>query len=219
MTSNTEDRSQRPTSWRRSPSRGDLRHEKILQVAEELLQAKHLSDITIEEIATGAGITRPTFYFYFDSKYALLAALVEDLMEHKFDAAASWFVRPDDIDPHQALIDAYTKVLKLWKANRRIVEEAANAIGLDANVRSVYLELVNRFVTATTAQIKRERLRGAAPPGPDPEALASTLIWMGERALYAAIADLPPPLTDAERIEAITEVWLRTVYGTLGPLS
>ena len=33
--------------------------------------------ITIEELASGAGISRPTFYFYFDSREAVIRALSE----------------------------------------------------------------------------------------------------------------------------------------------
>ena len=38
-----------------------------------------MADITIEELASGAGISRPTFYFYFDSREAVIRALSEQV--------------------------------------------------------------------------------------------------------------------------------------------
>ena len=41
----------------------------------ELLAVKPIGEITIGELAAGANISRPTFYFYFDSRDAVVRAL------------------------------------------------------------------------------------------------------------------------------------------------
>ncbi len=45
--------------------------------AERLLEERSLSEISVDDLAKGAGISRPTFYFYFPSKEAVLLTLVE----------------------------------------------------------------------------------------------------------------------------------------------
>jgi AcrR family transcriptional regulator len=70
----------RSTRARRStrPS-GDDRELAILTTLESLLEDHPLADISVDDLAKGAGLSRPTFYFYFPSKDAVLYALIEKL--------------------------------------------------------------------------------------------------------------------------------------------
>ena len=51
---------------------GDEREAAILATAERLLEDKKFADISVDDLAKGAGLSRPTFYFYFPSKDAVL---------------------------------------------------------------------------------------------------------------------------------------------------
>src|ERR1700758_3447679 len=68
------------TRGRRSsrPS-GDDREAAILATAERLLEQQGFSQISIDDLARGAGISRPTFYFYFPSKDAVLLTLLDQV--------------------------------------------------------------------------------------------------------------------------------------------
>src|SRR5271163_2899950 len=70
--------STRSSRGRRSarPS-GDDRELAILTTAERLLEDRPLNDISVDDLAKGAGISRPTFYFYFASKEAVLLTLLD----------------------------------------------------------------------------------------------------------------------------------------------
>ena len=75
-------------AWTTAPSRppgarraGDRREQAILDGARSLLEAKPLSQVTTDELAGAAGLSRSSFYFYFDSKQAVLAALLEGLSD------------------------------------------------------------------------------------------------------------------------------------------
>ena len=50
--------------------------ERILQCALELFYAKGYDAVGVQEIAQKAGITKPTLYYYFGSKYGLLETLL-----------------------------------------------------------------------------------------------------------------------------------------------
>ena len=65
------------SSRRRTPSKGDLREDAILDAAERQLEANGHAAITISGLMTDVGISRAGFYFYFGSKNDVLAALVE----------------------------------------------------------------------------------------------------------------------------------------------
>ena len=69
---------------------GDEREAAILATAERLLEDKKFADISVDDLAKGAGLSRPTFYFYFPSKDAVLLALVDPLIRQAdtgFDGA------------------------------------------------------------------------------------------------------------------------------------
>ena len=70
-----------PSRGRRSsrPS-GDDRELAILATAERLLEQRPLGEISVDDLAKGAGISRPTFYFYFPSKDAVLLTLFDRMM-------------------------------------------------------------------------------------------------------------------------------------------
>src|SRR5689334_13763910 len=56
---------------------GDERESAILTTAERLLEDRPYADISVDDLAKGAGISRPTFYFYFPSKEAVLLTLLD----------------------------------------------------------------------------------------------------------------------------------------------
>ena len=62
---------------RSSHHSGDDREQAILATAERLLQERPLADFSVDDLAKGAGISRPTFYFYFQSKNAVLLSLLD----------------------------------------------------------------------------------------------------------------------------------------------
>src|ERR1700728_1928736 len=71
---------------RASHHAGDEREQAILATAERLLEERPLADFSVDDLAKGAGISRPTFYFYFQSKNAVLLSLL-DQMNSKAHAA------------------------------------------------------------------------------------------------------------------------------------
>src|SRR5262245_32924988 len=59
---------------------GDDRERAILETAERLLEERPLSEISVDDLAKGAGISRPTFYFYFPSKDAVVLTIIDRLV-------------------------------------------------------------------------------------------------------------------------------------------
>jgi TetR/AcrR family transcriptional regulator, ethionamide resistance regulator len=60
---------------------GDDREHAILATFEQLLAERSLHEISVDDLARGAGISRPTFYFYFSSKDAVLLTLLDRMVE------------------------------------------------------------------------------------------------------------------------------------------
>ena len=61
----------------------------VFQAFTSLLEKKHYSKITTQEIIENANIGRSTFYSHFDTKDELLKALCTEIFKHVFDDALS----------------------------------------------------------------------------------------------------------------------------------
>src|SRR3954453_5439885 len=77
----------------RRPARpsGDERETAILATCEKLLAERPLSAISVDDLARGAGISRPSFYFYFRSKDAVLLSLLDRVIAEADRASAEAF--------------------------------------------------------------------------------------------------------------------------------
>ena len=72
----------------------DSMKQKILSVAERLFAAKGYDAVGVQEIVLESGVTKPTLYYYFESKQGLLEAIVkqkgEALIQKTREVAASY---------------------------------------------------------------------------------------------------------------------------------
>ncbi|MGC0416441.1 TetR/AcrR family transcriptional regulator [Embleya sp. AB8] len=202
----------RPRRGRReSRPSGDDREQAILATAERLLGERSLAEISIDDLARGAGISRPTFYFYFAAKEAVLLALIDRVIA---EADAGSPGTPDGLalDPvghWRAAIDAF---FATFRAHRAVTLAAARAHGTNREVRELWSRVMEGWVQRAARAIAAERARGAAPEGLPPRALAIALTSMNERVLLATFAAEPPALAEPEAVDTLLAIWLAAIY-------
>jgi AcrR family transcriptional regulator len=201
---------------RRGARKGDLKEEAILATCERLLGEKSLGEIGVDELAAGAGISRPTFYFYFESKTAVLRALVERLADQMYAEAAAWLAREGD-SPELTISRSIEAGAEQWREHGPVLRAAVEAWGSVPELQEFWEDIVRRFVDQSAARIGEERASGLAPPGAEPEALAKALIWMNERCFYTNSLGEEPALADDELVPTLTEIWLRAIYASVTP--
>ncbi len=197
---------------RRGPSKGDLKEAAILATCERLLGEKPLQEIGVDELAAGAGISRPTFYFYFESKQAVLRALVERIAGELYAEAEGWLAREGD-SPELTVSRSIEAAAQQWRDHGPVLRAAVEV----PELRGFWEDVVRRFVEQSAARITDERVSGAAPPGPEPEALAKALTWMNERSFYTRSLGSGPALSDEELVATLTAIWLRSIYASFTP--
>jgi AcrR family transcriptional regulator len=201
---------------RRGPSKGDLKERAILATCERLLGERPLGEIGVDELAAGAGISRSSFYFYFESKNAVLRALVERLADEMYAEAEGWLEREDD-SPEVTVSRSIGAAAQQWREHGPVLRAAVETWGSVPELQAFWEDIVRRFVKQSAARIADERESGAAPPGPDPEALAKALIWMNERCFYTSSLRADPSLGDDQLVPTLTAIWLRSIYATFTP--
>jgi TetR/AcrR family transcriptional regulator, ethionamide resistance regulator len=207
----------RPARGRRVPRvTGDDRERAILATAERLLEDRPLHEISIDDLARGAGISRPTFYFYFPSKEAVLLTLLDRMVEEARTGQGDALDRFAEDPPHW-LRQGITAIYETFRSHRAVTLAAADARAASAEVRELWARVMEQFVQETSAGIEAERARGAAPDGVPARDLAVALNLMNERVLLATFAGYTPAVDEANVIDALVAVWLGAIYGTTDP--
>ncbi|RBY90416.1 TetR/AcrR family transcriptional regulator [Blastococcus sp. TBT05-19] len=193
---------------------GDDRELAILATAERLLSERSLAAISVDDLARGAGISRPTFYFYFSSKDAVLLSLLDRVVAEADTAMREVFGAPaaSAREGWQRAIAAYYET---FRVHRALTVAWAEARSSNAEVRALWSSVFERWVQQCADAIEGERARGAAPPGLPARDLAIALTSMNERVLYATFTGDGPSVAEADVVDVLLGVWLSAVYGAV----
>jgi TetR/AcrR family transcriptional regulator, ethionamide resistance regulator len=168
------------------------------------------ADLSVEAIITAGGISRSTFYVYFEDKGDLLVAMAQDVIGDLLADGASWWELPVDAtreDLHKALrapIDTYRK-------HRTILGTVAETAAYDPRVREQQRKLIDQVVAALTTYIGEAQRAGVADVHLDAARTAPWLIWMIERGLYQLVGAADDEEVERQ-LDALTEIVWRVVY-------
>jgi AcrR family transcriptional regulator len=195
----------------RRPS-GDDRERAILATAERLLTDRPLADVSVDDLARGAGLSRPTFYFYFESKEAVVLALL-DRVASEARALRGRALQDAGEDPATIWRRGVASIVDTFRSHRALMLAVGQLAAESEEVRRVWGDIIEGFVEDTVLAIESERRRGAALPGPDARLLAVALNWMNERVLHAAMSGQHPSMDENEALDVLLTVWSRAVYG------
>jgi len=203
----------RPGRGRRAarPS-GDDREVAILDTAARLLNARPLHEISVDDLAKGAGISRPTFYFYFPSKDAVLMTLIERVIVEADAAleAQSDQVPTDRYDFWRTGINFFFEGVGTHKGVSRAGYEARATISEAGDLWSRFMQ---KWIDNTARIIDEERARGNAPVTLPAQDLATALNLMNARVLIAAFADERPTVPEDHVLDTLVHIWITSIYG------
>jgi TetR/AcrR family transcriptional regulator, ethionamide resistance regulator len=192
---------------------GDQRERAILETAERLLAERPLKDISIDDLARGAGISRPTFYFYFASKQAVALSLLDLLIAEERAAVDAVRSKVTDNAP-QRLHAAITQVARVFCAHRALMPMVNQLLAESPEARALWAEdmTIYSYVEDTVAGIEDERAKGIAIDGPPARDLATALNLMSE-GLLLAVARQELAVTEHEVVQLLLTIWSRAIYG------
>jgi TetR/AcrR family transcriptional regulator, ethionamide resistance regulator len=182
----------------------------VLRATEELLAGgASWAELGVERIASGAGISRTAFYFYFRDKRELLMRLTEDVAEQLYAEADRWYSGQDD--PEDEMREALGKIAALYEQHSALLRVIVEVSTYDDEVAEFWRAVIGRFIEATRERMEIEQAAGKAPSYPT-HATAFALVWMTERTFYQLVVQ-EPPFSREDAVEALVGVWMRGVYG------
>ena len=190
---------------------GDDRELAILSTAERLLQERPLADISVDDLAKGAGLSRPTFYFYFPSKDAVLLTLVERVVVEADSALETMAANPP------------ADIKNLWRIGinvfvetfgaHRAVSLAADAARTNKDLRDLWSRFMQKWVGHITAVIEAERARGAASVTVPAHDLSAALNLLNEKVMLSSFADERPSVANEHLLDTLVHIWVSSIYG------
>jgi AcrR family transcriptional regulator len=183
----------------------------VLLAIEELLgDGATYATLSVERIAKRAGISRTAFYFYFADKRELLMRLASELSDEFYREADAWWSGAGD--GAEQVTAAVGKIAALYRAHGPLVCAIVEVAAYDEVVGPFWRALVERFVDASANRIAGEIEADRADPVLVPHAMAFSLVWMTERALYQMVAQ-DDPVGAEELVGALVRIWTSSVYG------
>ena len=145
----------------------------ILEAALELFSVQGFEATSISQIASAVGIRKASLYSHFESKQAILDALVRDVLDQY--AAHSIFARPDG-DPEDALTPESTERVILEQLRyilhdphisrarkMLVVEQFRNPELAQLQTRQNYTDVLTYFTSLVERLIRSDVLAGEDP--------------------------------------------------------
>ena len=205
----------RPLQLSHSQRRGMLsRH--FVDVVEKLVEAgAAYADLSVEAIITAGGISRSTFYVYFNDKGDLLVAMAADVIGDLVSTGSSWW----DLSPDATKADLRAALqipIDTYREHRTILGTVVETAAYDPRVREQHQVLINQVVPALGRYIVDAQSAGTADPDLDAERTARWLIWMIERGLYQVVGAADDDEVSRE-LDALTDIVWRVVYRRTPP--
>jgi AcrR family transcriptional regulator len=192
------------------PSKGEVREAQILDVTERLLLTTPFADITMDEIATRAGLSRSTMYFYFASKEDLLAGLLARTHDEIVGPTAT--LLDADTTADQTVRKVLEALLRSWRqhgpALRTFLETGLVSPGFGPRWRAT----TNEIIDVMAQFIDRERAAGRLPAAPpSAHAVSSAVFWMVEHEMYELFRTRHTRAAEGELIDTLALLWRRAM--------
>jgi AcrR family transcriptional regulator len=210
-----------PVLSRRSARRDEQRkarraavQARLMDATEQLLREGHTyAELGIETIAARAGISRTTFYDYFEDKRQLLLALGATLVDDALQEADEW--RPDD-DHDRTKSELRRIIRSLVRMYRHPVAIAIiEATFYDEAIRMAWRAEQQRHIDRAVRLLTAEREGGRFQPhGSTVEARARALHWSIHGTALHEVA-FKQDIDEEDIIDALVDVNILGVRGVL----
>ena len=198
-------------------ARRDEQRSKVLNAALGLAEHTSFRDLTIDEIARAAGISRSAFYLHFRDKHDLLLSAIEAVAGELEQMAGSWW--SGEGAPAEQIGRAVEGFVSIYGEHAGVLRVATEVASYDDEVRAVWMDVIGRFIRATSEHLAGEQRRGLVPDRLDATATAEALVWMAERCCYvylvrpgSAAGDGARGRSPEEVVEQIASVWTAALF-------
>jgi AcrR family transcriptional regulator len=186
--------------------------EQQLLTATERLMGGGLAftELSVDRLATEAGISRATFYVYFEDKGQLLRELARQVFGELSEGAHQWWDTADRHDPADAT-HAMASIIATYRQHKTLVTAVIEMAAYDQDVAEFYQQMLDDIIGNTETVIERGKADGLIRPSLPTRETASGLTWLVERTVHQT-ARFTEPEQDAVLARALSEIIWSTLY-------
>ncbi len=182
----------------------------LLDATERLMGAgASFTELSVDRLATEAGISRASFYIYFEDKGQLLRRLAGQVFTDLTEGAERWWKvsqRRDPADVHAAMAG----IIASYRRHQPLLVALNEMAAYDAQVGATYREILTAISERLASVIESGQNDGVVRRELSAATAASALTWMVERACQQNLPGSPPSY-DTELADTFTQI----VYGAL----
>jgi len=193
----------------------------ILDVAQQLIYTRGYEQMTIQDMLDGLRISKGAFYHYFDSKQAVLEALVERLGEEVVQ-----LLLPIVHDPELGALEKLRRffpTLARWKTARKdFILALMHILYADENAlfrqkaRTLAVKRVTPLMTTVIRQGIQEGVLTTSYPDQVGEVILSLVLDLGDTIAWLLLSREPRRDDDVRRVESTVAAYTDALERALG---
>jgi AcrR family transcriptional regulator len=194
----------KPRRRRRKP---EVAESEILEAAENFLRDHPFRELTIDDVMSRTGLSRPSFYEYFRDRHHLIMKLTERLTNWTYTRSEPWLSGSDVVEDLRATLEG---IVELYVTRGHLLRALADAATHDHRAELSYRKMMASYVEATATRIREAAERGVIK-GLDAQQVATALVFMNEGYLIESLGNHPQ--TDPKVVaETLLLIWQRVLY-------
>ncbi|CDO87703.1 TetR family transcriptional regulator [Mycobacterium triplex] len=195
--------------------RGDKHRQAIMQAVRELLQERPFAELSVSTISLRAGVGRSGFYFYFDSKYAVLAQIVAEATQELEELTQFFAPRRPGESPEQFAKRMVGSAAAVYAHNDPVMAACNAARYTDVEIRGILEQQFEVVVGEIVAIVDAEMKAGTANPiSDDIPTLVRTLTGTTALMLTGDPAFIGRADDDIDRrVRLLEQLWLNSLWG------
>jgi AcrR family transcriptional regulator len=194
-------------------SRGDRQRDAIVTAVRELLEERPFAELSVSTISDRAGVARSGFYFYFDSKYAVLAVILADAMEELDKLTHHFAPRDADETPTTFAKRMVGSAAAMFASNDPVMRACTIAQNTDGQIRDMMNDFEDTVIAKIVGIVEQEVRTGVQPISDDLPALVRMLTATTAMTLTHDSAFIGRGEDPGRAVAVLERLWLHALWG------
>lgn len=184
---------------------------RLLDATERLMRdGASFTELSVDRLAGEAGISRASFYIYFEDKGHLLRRLAAAVFDDLAASGNRWWSVADRRDPED-LRASITGIVASYRRHQSVLTALSEMAGYDQSTAQTYRDLLTAISQRVHRVIDAGQADGSIRPGIPAAATASALTLMVERACQMNLP-VQSPDHDAPLVDTLVEIIWAALY-------
>jgi TetR/AcrR family transcriptional regulator, ethionamide resistance regulator len=194
----------------RQQRRADIER-RLLEATDRLMgDGASFTELSVDKLATEAGISRASFYIYFEDKGHLLRRLAVGVFDDLAAPAQDWWQVAARRDPADVEI-AMVGIVAAYRRHQPLLVALNEMAAYDPQVSTTYRDILTGIAEQLTRVIEDGQADGSIRPTLAAARTATSLTWMVERTCHQTLP-FSSPDGDAALAGTFAQIVVATLY-------